>query len=162
MTPSCSGRPSSTSSDNSTDLEPWIVWCGRNDEQEYLERAFGDRCFSVTGTDTPEVKADRMLRWVARERPILLTKPSIAGFGMNFQHCARMAFVGLSDSYEAYYQSIRRCYRYGQQRLVHVHIILSEIEGRIAENVARKEKQATEMTGELVREMQAAGELRMS
>jgi hypothetical protein len=142
--------------------EPWIVWCGRNDEQEYLERAFGDRCFSVTGTDTPEVKADRMLRWVARDRPILLTKPSIAGFGMNFQHCARMAFVGLSDSYEAYYQSIRRCYRYGQTRLVYVHIILSEIEGQIAENVARKEKQAAEMTDELVREMQAAGELRMT
>ena len=141
--------------------EPWIAWCGRNDEQEYMERAFGDRCFSVTGTDTPEVKADRMLRWVAGERPILLTKPSIAGFGMNFQHCARMAFVGLSDSYEAYYQCIRRCHRYGQSRLVHVHIILSELEGQIAENVARKEKQATQMTEELVREMQAAGELRM-
>ena len=103
-----------------------------------------------------------MLRWVARERPILLTKPSIAGFGMNFQHCARMAFVGLSDSYEAYYQSIRRCHRYGQTRLVQVHIVLSELEGQIAENVARKEKQATETTEELVREMRAAGELRMS
>jgi hypothetical protein len=159
-TRSFSAGPSATSSAGRP--EPWIVWCGRNDEQEYLERAFGSRCFSVTGTDTPEVKADRMLRWVAGERPILLTKPSIAGFGMNFQHCARMVFVGLSDSYEAYYQCIRRCHRYGQSRRVRVHVILSELEGQIAENVARKERHAAEMTEELVREMRAAGELRMS
>jgi hypothetical protein len=110
---------------------------------------------------SPEEKAARMLAWVDGERPILLTKPSIAGFGMNFQHCARMIFVGLSDSYEEYYQCIRRCHRYGQDRRVQVHIVLSELEGQIAENVARKEKQAAEMTAELVREMQAAGELRM-
>ena len=73
-----------------------------------------------------------------------------------------MAFCGLSDSWESFYQAIRRCHRYGQTRRVDVHVVLSELEGRIAENVARKEKQATEMTGELVREMQAAGELRMS
>jgi len=162
MIPSCSGRPSSTSSGNSATLEPWIVWCDRNDEQDFLERAFGGRCFSVTGTQSPEEKADKLLRWVAGERPILLTKPKIAGFGMNFQHCARMVFVGLSDSYEAYYQAIRRCYRYGQTRRVRAHVVLSELEGQIAENIARKEKQATQMTEELVAEMRAAGELRMS
>ena len=82
-----------------------------------------------------------------------------ASFGMNWQHCARMAFCGLGDSYEQYYQAIRRCYRYGQTRRVHAHVVLSELEGRIAENVARKEKQAAQMTEELVREMRAAGEL---
>ena len=75
------------------------------------------------------------------------------------QHCARMAFVGLSDSYEAYYQAIRRCYRYGQTRVVHAHIVLSELEGQIAANVARKEREASHIAEGLVAEMRAAGEL---
>jgi hypothetical protein len=70
---------------------------------------------------------------------------------LNFQVAARMAFVGLSDSYEAYYQCIRRCYRYGQWRVVRAHIILSEIEGQIAENVARKETQANRIVDGMVR-----------
>lgn len=73
--------------------------------------------------------------------------------GMNWQHCARMAFVGLSDSYEQYYQAIRRCYRYGQQRVVRAHVIVSELESQIAANVARKERQASRITQELVTEM---------
>lgn len=136
--------------------EPWIVWVGRNDEQEYLERAFGDRCFSVLGNQSPEEKAEKMLRWVDGERPILLTKPAIAGFGMNFQHCARMIFVGLSDSYEQYYQAIRRCHRYGQHRPVTAHVVLSQLEGQIAENLARKEREAQQVTESLVREMRSA------
>lgn len=75
--------------------------------------------------------------------------------GINMQHCARMAFVGLSDSYEAYYQSIRRCYRYGQTRVVDAHIVLSELESQIAANVARKEREASNITASLVAEMRA-------
>ena len=81
----------------------------------------------------------------------LITKPSIASFGLNWQHCARMAFVGLSDSYESYYQSIRRCYRYGQTREVEAHIILTALEQQIASNVNRKQLAAADMTAELVR-----------
>ena len=77
----------------------------------------------------------------------------IAAFGLNCQHFARLAFVGLSDSYEQYYQAIRRCYRYGQSRPVHVHIILSDLEGQIAANVSRKERDAARFTGELVAQM---------
>lgn len=140
----------------SADLEPWIIWCGLNDEQDYLARALGDRCFSVTGSMSPEDKADLMLRWVNGERPVLITKPKIAGFGMNFQHCARMAFVGLSDSYEQYYQAIRRCYRYGQPRVVRAHVVLSELEGQIARNVDRKGRESAALTDGLVAEMRAA------
>lgn len=136
--------------------EPWIVWCGLNDEQEYLRKAFGDRCFSVTGSQSPEEKADLLLRWVKQERPILLTKPKLAGFGMNFQHCARMAFVGMNDSFEAYYQAIRRCYRYGQHRVVKAHVIVSRLESAITANVARKQTEADRLIDDLVRQMRAA------
>ena len=88
---------------------------------------------------SPEEKAEALLGFADRQIRVIITKPSIASFGMNWQHCARMAFCGLSDSFEAMYQAIRRCYRYGQTRRVHVHIVLSELEGQIAENVARKE-----------------------
>jgi len=142
-------------SNTSAALEPWIVWCGLNDEQDALARAFGDRAFSIFGSQTPEQKVDLLDRWLAGERPILITKTSIAGMGINAQHCARMAFVGLSDSYEAYYQSIRRCYRYGQHRVVHAHVVLSEIEAQIATNIARKERESTSVIAELVIAMRA-------
>jgi hypothetical protein len=76
--------------------------------------------------------------------------------GMNWQHCARMAFVGLSDSYETYYQAIRRCYRYGQTRVVDAHVVLSDIESQIADNIARKEREAGRVTSELVAAIQSA------
>lgn len=135
--------------------EPWIVWCGLNDEQEHLARIVGDRGYSITGSQSPEEKVDSLNRWLDGERPILLTKTSIAGMGINAQHCARMVFVGLSDSYEAYYQAIRRCYRYGQQHAVVAHVVLSEIEAQIAVNIARKEREASRVTAELVEAMRA-------
>jgi hypothetical protein len=140
--------------------EPWIIWCGLNAEADLITKLVPG-AVNVHGAMSPEEKAEALLGFADRKIRVIVTKPSIASFGMNWQHCARMAFCGLGDSYEAYYQAIRRCYRYGQTRRVRAHIILSELEGQIAENVTRKEKQATQMTEELVREMQAAGELRM-
>lgn len=139
--------------------EPWIVWCGRNDEADLLARLIPG-AVNVHGSMTPEEKADGLLGFADGKIRVLVTKPKVASFGMNFQHCARMAFCGLDDSMEQYYQAIRRCHRYGQTRRVQVHVVLSELEGRIAENVARKEARAAQMTEELVREMRAAGELR--
>lgn len=141
--------------------EPWIVWCGLNDEADAVTRLIPG-AVNVHGAMSPEEKAEALLGFADRKIRVIVTKPSIASFGMNWQHCARMAFCGLGDSYEQYYQAIRRCHRYGQTRRVRAHIVLSELEGRIAENVARKEKQATEMTEELVREMREAGELSMA
>lgn len=124
--------------------EPWLLWVGLNDEADALAAAIPG-AVNVHGGLTPEEKADLLLGFADGKFRVLITKPSIASMGMNWQHAARMAFVGLGDSYESYYQCIRRCYRYGQARVVDVHIVLSEIESQIAFNVNRKERQANEL-----------------
>ncbi len=121
--------------------ESWIIWCGLNDEAAALAKAIPGSV-NLPGSWTPESKAEAVLDFVNGRTKVLISKPAILGFGMNFQHCARMIFVGLSDSYESYYQCIRRSYRFGQHRRVDVHIVLSELERQIAQNVARKESTA--------------------
>jgi hypothetical protein len=134
--------------------EPWLLWCGLNDEADLLAKLTG--AVNVKGSMSPEEKAEALLGFADGTIPRMVTKPSLAAFGLNWQHCARMAFVGLSDSYEAYYQSVRRCYRYGQKRRVQAHVILSELESQIAVNVARKEREASSVTRRLVHAMQKA------
>ncbi len=129
--------------------EPWIIWCGLNDEADLMARLV-DGAVNVHGGWSPEDKADAMLRFADGDIRVLVTKPSIASFGLNWQHCARMIFVGLSDSYESYYQSIRRCYRYGQHREVTAHVVLTAVESQIAANVTRKQVNAQDMTAGLV------------
>lgn len=129
--------------------EPWLLWCGLNDEADALAKAIPGSV-NVHGSLDPDEKARLLLGFADGDYRVIVTKPSIASLGMNFQHCARMAFVGLSDSYEQYYQSMRRCYRYGQTRVVEAHIILSDLESQIAANVARKERQASEITTALI------------
>lgn len=133
--------------------EPWGLWCGLNDEANTLTRMIPG-AVNVHGSMRPEEKAELLLAFADGEIPVLVTKPSIAGWGMNFQHAARTAFVGLSDSFESYYQCIRRFYRYGQTRVVRAHIVLSELESQIATNVARKEREAATTIDGLVRAMQ--------
>lgn len=132
--------------------EPWLIWCGLNDEAELLASLIPN-AVNVTGSWSPEDKASALLGFADGVHKRLITKPQIASLGLNWQHCARMVFVGLSDSYEQYYQSIRRCYRYGQARVVHAHVVLSELESQIAANIARKERTATSITSALVDEM---------
>ena len=135
---------------NTSPDEPWIAWCGLNDEaRELAKRIPGS--VNVEGAMKPDEKADALWRFANGETRVLITKPSIAGFGMNFQHCARMAFVGMGDSYEQYFQAIRRCYRFGQVRPVTAHIVLTEPEEAIYENVLRKEREATATAEELVK-----------
>ena len=129
--------------------EPWLLWCGLNAEAEALAKAIPG-AVNVHGSMDPDEKARLLLAFGDGEIPVLITKPQIASLGMNWQVCARMAFVGLSDSYEAYYQGIRRCYRYGQQRVVQAHIVLSELESQIADNVKAKERQSSEVTDGLI------------
>jgi hypothetical protein len=129
--------------------EPWLIWCGLNDEAELLAQLIPG-AVNVTGSMTPEEKAAALLAFADGQTACLVTKARIAAFGLNLQVCARMIFVGLSDSYEAYYQAIRRCYRYGQERVVTAHVVLSEIEAQIAVNIARKEAEASSITAELV------------
>lgn len=137
--------------------EPWLLWAGLNDEADQLARLVPG-AVNVHGGMSPEEKAEALLAFADGQIQTLITKPSIAARGLNWQHCARQAFVGLSDSYEDYFQCIRRSHRYGQTRRVRAHVVLSELEQQIAANVARKEREADQMMGELVREMRAARE----
>jgi hypothetical protein len=135
--------------------ESWLLWCGLNDEADAVASAIPG-AVNVHGALSPEEKADRLLAFANGDTRVLVTKPSIAGMGLNFQVAARMAFVGLSDSYEAYYQCMRRCHRYGQTRVVNAHIILSAIESQIAENVARKETQANQIVDRMIAQLRSA------
>lgn len=137
--------------------EPWLIWCGLNDEADALARRIPG-AVNVHGSMTAEAKADALSGFADGRIQYLITKPSIAAFGLNWQHCARMAFVGMSDSYEAYYQCIRRCHRFGQTRQVEVHIVVSELEQTIAHNVARKQEQSNALISAMIaqREMEVA------
>ena len=143
------GRPGQAVCGDLVPEEAWLIWCDLNDEQDALERAFGDRAFSVRGPMTPEAKEAAIRGWLAGERPIMIAKPSIMGWGINAQHAARMAFVGVTDSFEAYYQAVRRCWRFGQKRDVHVHIFASSAEGAVVANLKRKERDAMQMAESL-------------
>ena len=131
---------------------PWILWCGLNSEANALADSIPGSV-NVHGSLDPDEKARLLLGFADGDYDVLITKPSIASQGLNYQHCNQMAFVGLGDSYEQYYQAIRRCYRYGQTRIVAAHIIVSDLESQIVANVNRKEKQANGITRELVAEM---------
>ncbi len=134
------------------DDEQWIVWCGLNDEANMAARMI-DGAVNVEGSWSPDAKAQALEAFQDGEIRVLVTKTQIAGFGMNFQNCARMAFVGLNDSYEQYYQAIRRCWRYGQTRPVEAHVVVSGLESQIVENVTRKERTARAHTDALIRHM---------
>lgn len=122
----------------------WVIWCQLNSESQSLAKAIPD-AVEVTGSDAPEKKEAAMLAFARGEIRVLISKPSICGFGMNWQHCHQMAFVGLSDSWEQYYQAVRRCWRFGQTEAVTVHCITAETEGAVVSNIRRKEADAEVM-----------------
>ena len=129
--------------------EPWLIWCHLNDEAELL-REMIPGSVNVQGSDSPESKTKNLMGFADGTIRVLISKPKIAGYGMNWQHCARMAFVGLDDSFEKFYQAVRRCYRFGQKRNVHVHIFTAENEGQILANIKRKEADHHKMSAEMV------------
>jgi DNA modification methylase len=132
--------------------EPWLIWCDLNDESTEAANAIAD-AVEVTGSDNPEVKESRMLGFTDGDIRVLVSKPKIAGFGMNWQHCSNVIFLGLSDSFEQYYQAVRRCWRFGQTKPVDVYVITSEAEGQVVANIERKERQAEKMTQEIIKNM---------
>lgn len=135
-----------TNSDN----DQWIHWCALDIESQALKKVIKD-CVEIKGSDSPEYKAEMMEAFQDGKYKVMITKPRIAGFGMNFQNAHKMAFVGLGDSWELYYQCLRREWRFGQKFNVEAYIILSEIEHAIYDNVMRKERMATEMKKELMK-----------
>jgi hypothetical protein len=132
--------------------EPWIVWGELNDECDELERMIPD-AVQVAGRDSIEDKEARLMGFARGEHRVLISKSSIAGFGLNFQHCNNMAFVNLSHSFEDQYQAIRRCWRFGQTKPVNVHLFLLESEVPILENVTRKQQEADAMSESMIRFM---------
>ena len=135
--------------------EKWLVWCDLNDESARLSELISESV-EVKGSDKSEYKSNSMLAFSDGTVKCLITKPKIAGFGMNWQNCHNMIFTGLSDSYEQYYQAVRRCWRFGQEKPVNVYIIISAKEGCVKENIERKQcdfqKMKSEMT-ELTKEI---------
>jgi len=130
-----------------------LIWCNLNNEGELLESLIDDSV-NVYGSMKPELKEKNLLGFTDGEVKKLISKPSIAGFGMNWQHCNQVIFVGLSDSWEKYYQAIRRCWRFGQQRQVTVHIVSADTEGAVVANIKRKEAQNKEMGESMANHMQ--------
>ena len=129
--------------------EQWLVWCGLTEEGNALAKQMNDSV-QVQGQDDIEYKIKAIQSFQDGNTRVLITKPKIAGFGMNFQNAHNMIFVGLGDSWESYYQCIRREWRFGQKEPVNCYIILSEAEREIYANVMQKESVANRMTNELI------------
>lgn len=133
------------------DNEPWLIWCDLNHESESISKSLD--ATEITGSQDNDDKTERMTGFSQGKYRVLVTKPKIAGFGMNWQHCSNVIFAGLSDSYEAFYQAIRRCWRFGQRKSVNCHIITTDIEGNIVDNIKRKEADALRMREEMITHM---------
>ena len=124
-----------------------IAWCNLNDESRLVSALAAS--VEITGSMKPEMKESRIMGFTDGLHDSITTKPKIAGFGLNWQHCNKMVFVGLSDSFEAFYQAVRRCWRFGQTEAVDVHIVISDREGAVLDNIKRKQKQNDQMTREM-------------
>lgn len=129
-----------------------IVWCNLNNESRAATSMI-DGAVEVKGADTPDHKEQSMMAFADGKIKCLVSKPTICGLGMNFQSCNSMVFLGLSDSYEQFYQAVRRCWRFGQKKPVTVHIVTAETEGAVVKNIERKEQDANLMAMEMVRHM---------
>jgi superfamily II DNA or RNA helicase len=130
--------------------ESWVVWCELNDESDALSDGI-DGAIEVRGSMKDEAKEAALTGFASGAHRVIVTKPSIAGFGLNWQHCARVVFVGITHSFEQFYQAVRRNWRFGQTREVECHIITSEIEGSVLANLRRKEADASKLSEEMRR-----------
>lgn len=138
--------------------EPWVIWCNTNDEADALARHIPE-AKEVRGSDDSKKKERILSEFSNGDLRVIVTKPSIAGFGLNWQHCHHVAFVGLSYSFEDFYQALRRCYRFGQKNEVNAYIVQAETEGAILKSVQKKMKQHEDMQSKM---KIAAKELQLS
>lgn len=137
------------------DRQPWVVWCDLNAEGDALTAAI-DGAVQISGADDPDTKERRLHDFASGKIRVLVSKPSICGHGLNWQHASRMAFVGVTDSFEAYYQAVRREWRFGQTKPVHVQVFASNLEGAVVANLKRKEREAQAMADAMSAETLAA------
>jgi hypothetical protein len=134
--------------------EPFLAWCHLNEEATLLKRLIPD-CVEVSGSDSDDKKEEAFMAFADGKVRVLVTKPTIGAWGLNFQHCSRVSFFP-SHSYEQYYQSVRRCWRFGQKNPVTVDLVMSEGESRVMENLSRKAEAASRMFDALVAHMNHA------
>jgi len=134
--------------------QPAIAWCNLNDEGKLLKKLIPD-AVEVSGADSDDSREEKFTAFLEGQARVLITKPKIGGWGLNFQHCAHMTYFP-THSFEAWYQSIRRLYRFGQTKKVVADMILTPGENRIYDNLKRKEAQTSDMFTHLVREMNNA------
>lgn len=133
---------------------PVVVWCDLNDEGDALEKAISG-AVQVAGKDSDDAKESALDGFADGTIPAIVTKLSICGFGLNWQHCHTVIFCGVTHSFEAFYQAIRRCWRFGQTHPVDVHVVTSENEGRVIDNLQRKQADAARMGDAMVKAMAA-------
>jgi hypothetical protein len=131
--------------------QPALAWCHGNEEGDMLEKLIPD-AIQVSGKDSDDAKERKLMEFADGHARVLVTKPKIGAWGLNFQHCNHITFFP-SHSFEQYYQSIRRCWRFGQERPVHVDLVTTEGQDRVLKNMQRKQRQANQMFANLVEHM---------
>jgi hypothetical protein len=136
------------------DAESGVAWCHLNAESSKLAKLI-DGAVEVSGSDPPEAKEEKLMAFTKGEVRVLVTKPKIGAWGLNWQHCHRMTFFP-SHSYEQYYQAVRRSWRFGQTQPVTVDLITTEGQSRVLDNLQRKAAQADAMFDSLITHMNAA------
>ncbi len=129
----------------------FLIWCQLNDEGDLLEKLIPD-AVQISGSDCNDTKEEKLIGFSKGDIRVLITKPKIGGFGMNWQHCADMSFFP-THSHEQFYQCIRRCFRFGQKKKVNCHLVASNRESIIMQNMLRKERQSIELYNGIIREM---------
>ena len=134
---------------NNSGIDTWLVWCDLNDESEQLKKSI-HMSVEVRGSTPLPLKESTLMGFADGTIKRMISKTSIAGYGLNYQRCSHMAFVGATNSYESYYQAVRRCYRFGQTQEVHIHLFSSRAEQSVLANLKRKEDAAERMSAELI------------
>ena len=134
--------------------EPWVVWVDTDYEADaVMARIKGSGVVEVRGSQKPEEKERRLIAFSDGRERVMVSKPVISGYGLNWQHCARHVFAGLSFSYENYYQAIRRSWRFGQKRVVEIHVVTADTEMAIKAVIDRKGEDHEAMKREMVAAM---------
>jgi hypothetical protein len=136
---------------------PATVWCHLNDEADLLEKMIPD-AVQVSGNDSDDAKEDKFTDFSRGHTRVLITKPKIGAWGLNWQHCAHVVYYP-SHSYEQYYQAVRRHWRFGQEHPVNVDLVMTDGQTRIMENLQKKSEQASDMFTQMVAHMNDALEI---
>jgi DNA modification methylase len=124
--------------------DQWIIWGLQNAETDELSKIINNSV-NVQGKDKPEIKAKNLLGFANNDFKVLITKTSIASFGMNYQNCHNMLFCSYDFKFEAFYQAVRRCYRFGQKMPVKVHLLIPESQSNVRKSILEKQNKHFEM-----------------